>query len=104
MIVAEIVSNLLKKKYPQIELWYSALPLKVIEMTKLPEHMAKDSKFKKKRFVPNSKLFIGLNFIKKIKAVSIHQSQKQSFRSALPKFIPLDLVISMQLFEYYHVC
>lgn len=103
MIVSEIVTRLVRNKYPQIILYYPSRPLKVISRTKLPEHMAQDNSFKNKRTFPNGKLFIGFNFFAKTKAISIYRSQRLSFRSPLPKYLPLWFVISCQLFEYYYI-
>ncbi|MFA5827923.1 MAG: PIG-L family deacetylase [Candidatus Shapirobacteria bacterium] len=103
MVVSEIVTKLLHNNFPKIDLWYTTRPQKVIQMARLPEHMAKDLSFKTKRSLPTHKFFIGLNFIYKIKSILSHNSQKQSFRNPLPKLIPLWFVVSTQLFEYYFV-
>lgn len=103
MVVSEIVTKLLQRYFSQISLWYTTRPQKVIQMAKLPEHMAKDLSFKTKRSLPTHKIFIGFKFIYKIKSILSHNSQKQSFRNPLPKLIPLWFVVSTQLFEYYFV-
>lgn len=102
MATSSIVTKLVQEKYPTIALWYTSLPAKVIKLAKLPTHMAQDPDFASKRSLPNAKIFIGSSFITKIKSVKAHHSQYQSFRQSVPKFLPLEFVYSLQLFEYFH--
>lgn len=102
MILSEIVTNLINKKYKNIKLWYSGSPKKVLNMIDLPVHMAKDKIFLKKRMTPNLKIFTGFNFIYSYLSVKAHKSQYKPYVSKDLWFIPLWFVYSTQLFEYFY--
>lgn len=102
IVVSEIVTNLVKTKYSTIDLWYPSLPKRVFSLITLPEHMAKDTEFLKKRAFPSIRIFTGYGLVKKIHAVYEYRSQLQSFKNSFPiKLIPLWFYYSMQLYEYY---
>lgn len=100
--VAEVVTSLVLNKFKNIKLWYASFPQRVLKMTKLPVHMAKDKKFISRRVTPTHKVFIGLNVINKISAVYAHKSQLPSYRKGIPYRIPMRFYYSMTLFEYFH--
>lgn len=102
MVTAEVVTKLVKEKYPQIKLWYAALPEKVMKLLTLPTQMAKDSEFANKRVAPNLKVFVGGGVINKIQSVYAHKSQYNSFRSGVPKPLPLWFAYTLQIFEYFN--
>lgn len=102
IVLSEIVTRLVKHKYKNIHVWYPSLPKRIFSMIQLPEHMAKDPDYKRKREYPTFRVFVGLGVINKIHAVYGYKSQIQSFRNSFPiKWIPLWYYYSMQLFEYY---
>jgi LmbE family N-acetylglucosaminyl deacetylase len=102
--VAEITTDLVKKKFKQTALWYTTHPKRILAMVQLPEHMATDKKFKERRAIPTHKIFIGLAFINKSKAAYAYKSQFASFEKAMPfRPVPPAFLISMNLFEYYTV-
>lgn len=102
IVTSEITTNLIKNKFKNIKLWYVSYPKKVLDMISLPTHMAKDKNFLINRKAPSFKIFIGLNFIYSYLSVLAHKSQYKSFRSEELKYIPLWLVYSTQIFEYYY--
>jgi len=103
IVVSEIVTDLIKKKYTNTSLWYTTYPKRVLSMVSLPEHMAKDPKFKEKRVLPTNKLFIGMSLFKKIQSVYLYKSQYQSFRDGIPfKAAPLWFFYSMSWYEYFY--
>jgi LmbE family N-acetylglucosaminyl deacetylase len=101
MTTSSIVTKLIKDKYPNVSLWYTSLPLKVLKLATLPTQMAKDKDFASKRSTPNLRIYIGLNVINRIRSVYAHRSQYDSFRKGVPKILPLWFVYSMQPFEYF---
>lgn len=102
--VAEVVTDLVKSTFSNIELWYVSFPRKVIERIPLPVHMAKDKNFKDKREDPTTKVWVGFgSLINKIKAVEAYQSQRQSFSGGpMLKIIPSWFFTTFMLFEYFH--
>jgi LmbE family N-acetylglucosaminyl deacetylase len=100
--VSEVVTDLMKNTYKTTPLWYVSFPKKVLAMATLPEHMAKDPKFKNRRAYPTFKVSISLDISAKINALYAHKSQYQSFRSSLPlKFMPIWFFYTMPQFEYF---
>ncbi len=102
MIVSETVTGLVKNKYKKIELWYTTVPKRIYQLLKVPEHMAEDRNFKKKRTLPTLKIFVGLHVINKILANRSHKSQYKPFQEGLPFPIPVVFFQSMTLFEYFY--
>ncbi|MBI2465211.1 PIG-L family deacetylase [Candidatus Shapirobacteria bacterium] len=102
VVVSEIVTALVKDKYSTTALWYTTLPQKLLSMINLPTHMATDQSFLEKRTTPNLKVYIDTSFITRIRSVYAHRSQFNSFRSGVPRLLPLWFAYSFQLFEYYH--
>jgi LmbE family N-acetylglucosaminyl deacetylase len=102
IVVSEIVTELLKNKYRTTKLWYTTLPQKVLSLVSLPTHMATDKSFLEKRTTPNLKVYIDTGFIAHIRSAYAHRSQFNSFRSGIPRILPLWFVYSFQLYEYFH--
>lgn len=103
IVCSEVVTELVKKKYPNTTLWYATYPKRILSMISLPEHMAKNKIFKTLRTSPNLKVFVGAGVFQKIQSVYAYNSQFESFRNGLPlKFIPPWFFYTIQLFEYYH--
>jgi LmbE family N-acetylglucosaminyl deacetylase len=101
--VSEVVSEVLRNKFPNVQLWYSSLPKRIYAMIQLPTHMAKDKNFSEKRAYPTHRILIGLNVITKIRAVRSYTSQHQSFSGGFPiPFLPMEFYHSLGLFEYFH--
>ncbi|MEK7595234.1 MAG: PIG-L family deacetylase [Patescibacteria group bacterium] len=101
--VSQIITTLIASKSTKTKLWYLSFPPEKLKSIKLPEHMAKDAKFKERRSTPTHKIFVGKHTLNKIRALYAHKSQLYSFRSAFPhKFIPLGFyVLLMGANEYF---
>lgn len=100
---SKIVTDVVKKQFPKIHLWYWTNPKRISKMINLPEQMAKNLSFKKKITSPTHKVYIGLNNFHRIQAIYAYKSQYKSFISASPlKPIPMWFLISMSFFEYFH--
>lgn len=103
IVTSEILTDLVTRKFPHIALIYAALPKKTLSMITLPEHMAKDPAYAKRRVTPTMKIWIGTNIYYRIRALYSYRSQLYSFRKSFPiPWIPLWYYYSMQVFEYYH--
>ncbi len=102
IIVSEITTELVKKKYKNTVLWYATYPKLIYNMGNFPTHMAQDPNFMKRRAPAQFKIFLGWNIIKKIQATYVYKSQFQSFQSAIPYNIPPWYVFSMFICEYYN--
>jgi LmbE family N-acetylglucosaminyl deacetylase len=102
IVCSQIVTDLIRMKYPNVHLWYTSLPKKVLSLIHLPEQMAKDPNYQKNRAFPAIRIFVGSSIADRIHAIYTYKSQFQAFRNTFPiKFIPLWYYYSMQLFEYY---
>jgi len=102
MIVSQLVTNLIKKKYKSVELWYVSYPTKILDRIKLPEHRKNDQIFKALRSSPTHKIFLGKTLVRKVYSLSSYKSQRKSFQQAMPiKMLPFEFFYSFQLFEYY---
>lgn len=103
IVVSEIITELIDTKFKTIKLIYPSLPKRIFSMIKLPEHMAKNSEYSKRRVLPSIKIWIGGNIFFRIRAMYAYKSQLYSFRKSFPiPAIPLWFYYSMQLFEYYY--
>lgn len=102
--VSEVITLELRK-YPYTKLWYASYPKKILHAVNLPEYMAKDPAYARRRVYPTHKIWVGLSgVIHKIKATYAHKSQHHSYVKALPfPQIPLWFYISLTPFEYYHI-
>lgn len=101
--VSEIVTDIVKSKKTEAELWYITFPKRTIDMMKLPEHMATDPGFKQKRRYPNLKVSNLKYLFRKIKAIYAYKSQLYSFKEGVPvKLAPLWFYHSMSFYEYFH--
>lgn len=104
IVVSEVITKLVKEDFTNTKLWYVSFPEKILNMTPLPEHMAKNSNYKSKRAYPTHRIWVGFSgVVSKIKAVYSYKSQRQSYVSSFPiKFIPLWFYVSLTPFEYIH--
>ena len=99
---AEITTDLVHTYFPSITLWYVTQPKSLIDCLKLPEHMAKDKEYFKKRAVPTHKVYIGRKILNKIRGVYAYKSQFGSFKRSRPiKVLPVWLQLSVSQYEYY---
>ncbi len=104
IVTSEIITSLIKKQFPSVTLMYASLPKRTLSLITLPEHMAKDPAYAKRRVTPNMKVYIGGNIYFRIQALYSYTSQLYSFRKSFPvSWIPLWYYYSMQIFEYYHI-
>jgi len=101
---SEVVTEVMKENFPTKKLWYVSYPKKILDMTSLPEWMAKDPNFKDKRVYPTMKVWTGLEgVVRKIKAVYAYNSQRQSYLDSFPiKIIPLWFYVSLTPYEYFY--
>ncbi len=104
IVVSEVVTKLVKEDFKETKLWYVSFPEKILNMTPLPEHMAKDPNYKSSRMYPTHRIWVGFSgVINKIKAVYTYNSQRQSYVGSFPvKFIPLWFYVSLTPYEYIH--
>lgn len=99
---AEEVVRCLENYNSRVTLWYSAVPPRLLSLTNLPTHMAKDPNFAKKRAKPNIRIAIGpRGVVAKINSIYAHASQRRSFRESVPLRAPLWLMYSMRINEYF---
>ncbi|MBP7876092.1 PIG-L family deacetylase [Candidatus Woesebacteria bacterium] len=100
--LSEIITRLHASRLATFKLWYISFPEKVLAAKKLPEHMATDKNFKKKRMSPNSKVYIGHRFLTKSRVISAYKSQFRAYERGF--IIPLPNVVLWSLFpwEYFY--
>lgn len=99
---AEAVAQCLEQTHTTATLWYSAVPPRLLNLTNLPTHMAKDPHFADKRAKPNLRVAIGpLGVMAKVRSIYAHTSQRRSFRESVPLHAPLWLMYSMRVNEYF---
>lgn len=99
---AEEAVAALKQANATARVWYSAVPPRLLNLTNLPTHMAKDPHFADKRAKPNLRISIGpLGVIAKVRSIYAHTSQRRSFRESVPMRAPLWLMYSMRVNEYF---
>jgi len=103
IVCAEITTELLRDTYPNTALWYTTPPKRMLAMAHLPTQMATDPQFAQKRAVATMKIFTGRGVMARIKTVYAHKSQRLSIASSTPLHLPIWLVHSLQVFEYFEV-
>ncbi len=91
--VSEIATKLAKTR-----LWYVSVPEKLYKFIKLPEHMAKDLKFRDRRKYPTLKAYAGF---RRIMALYAYKSQLSGFKKSFP-MLPLWFSASMRVYEYFY--
>jgi LmbE family N-acetylglucosaminyl deacetylase len=103
IVVSEAITELVQSDFPETKLWYSSFPKHILDTMKLPEHMAKDPEFKKRRVSPNVRVFVVASTLDKIKAVYAYQSQMESLKEGFPvKWVPIWFYGSLAPIEYFH--
>lgn len=99
---AEEALHCLKQTHTAATLWYSAIPPRLLKLTKLPTHMAKDPHFADKRAKPNIRVNVGpIGVMAKVRSIYAHTSQRRSFRESVPGRAPLWFMYSMRVNEYF---
>lgn len=99
---AEEAMHSLKQTHTNATLWYSAIPQRLLKLTHLPTHMAKDPRFADKRAKPNIRVNIGpMGVMAKVRSIYAHTSQRRSFRESVPLHAPLWYMYSMRVNEYF---
>lgn len=103
IVTSEIITGLIKKDFPKIALWYPSVAPHVLALLHLPEHMARNPEFRKRRVLPTHKVFVGAAVWAKIKAIYSYRSQRKSIESGFPfRPIPMAVFISQTIYEYFH--
>lgn len=98
--VAQIVDKIVQAR-PDIAVWYSAWPRRLLAAAQLPTQMATDPQFATKRAAANMRVFLGFGVIAKLRDIYAHRSQRLAFHKSVPLGLPIWLVYSLQIFEYY---
>jgi LmbE family N-acetylglucosaminyl deacetylase len=99
---AEIVTEICKKKH--LKIWYSTMPSKVMKKIAVPDHMAEDKEYAKKRTTPTLKVYTGLvGSFRKIQALASHKSQVKHAdkKNPLNKFLIWFGMLCF-IFEYFY--
>lgn len=100
--LSEAVTAVRARYFPDTALWYNTLPVRLLQLAKLPEHMAKDPKFRSRCLRPTHKVWVGWSWLAKAKAIRAYRSQFESFSSALPlPWLPVECFCSLLQFEYF---
>jgi LmbE family N-acetylglucosaminyl deacetylase len=101
---SEIVTELKKTRFPDLPLWYTTFPKRILARIKAPEDLAIDPYFQEKQAIPTHKIFIGASVFPKIKAWYTYKSQRASLVKGISKFVPIWVLwffLSMVLFECF---
>ncbi|OGM22514.1 hypothetical protein A2961_02750 [Candidatus Woesebacteria bacterium RIFCSPLOWO2_01_FULL_39_21] len=99
---AKVVTDVIRRRFKKIKLWYFSPNKNLLSKIKLPEHMAKDPKFKEARTTPTHKVYIGTNVFAKIKAFYAHKSQMKTLGRGRPfKPLPKWFFLSTLVYEYF---
>lgn len=101
MIVSQVVTELVVKKFKNTTLWYSVLSDSLLGAAHLPTHMAKNSDFIALRSKPTHKVWIGHHVLSKVRSVYCHHSQSLSFKKGTVLHAPLWFIPSTRWFEYF---
>ncbi|HXH26563.1 MAG TPA: PIG-L deacetylase family protein [Candidatus Acidoferrum sp.] len=103
MALSEIITSLVKQKYPSTALWYATFPKLVLSLGKFPTHMAEDPAFMHKRAVARFRVFTGSSILRKLQAFYTYKSQNKSGIAVIPYHIPAWFVYSLFWFEYFDI-
>ncbi|MCA9371791.1 PIG-L family deacetylase [Candidatus Woesebacteria bacterium] len=102
IVLAEVVTKLVKTSFPDVTLWYTTAPQKSLDKISLPVHMAQDPAFHKRRTLPTHKIVVARGIYSKVRAMFAHQSQMPGFKKSFPAYLPLWLSFSCMIVEYFH--
>jgi LmbE family N-acetylglucosaminyl deacetylase len=98
---AQILTHLRATRFPTMTLWYSSLPLALVQVMVRFRAMPDDFPAASSRSRPTHKVFIARRLLAKIRAWNTYVSQRESLRSGAGRFIPSWLFLSLLLFEHF---
>ncbi len=103
MVASEVVTEIVRLQ-SHITLWYLSFPKRILDMIKLPEHMANDPKYHESRAYPNLKVWSGIKaWVQRVRAIYTYRSQYLSFKSSYPiAWVPLWFYEAMFLYDYFY--
>lgn len=98
---SEIVTDLRRARFPDLTLWYTTLPSRLVRTMTRVGALPSDAALAVSRALPNRKVFIGANLVAKLRAWHSYRSQRGSLGRGAGRFVPAWLFLSVQLFEYF---
>lgn len=98
---AEMVTELRRTQFPQVALWYAALPGWGLRILHLVGQIRRDPLVDSRRAPPTHRLFIGSALRPKIDAWSAHRSQQAAIPKGFTRLVPSWLAAGIWPFEYF---
>ena len=98
---AEVVSEVLLTKWPDVTLWYVTLPSRVVTLLVKTRQLVTSPGTEARRTMPTWKVGITNHVFAKLRAWYAYRSQRQAIGRGLGQFFPVSFLISMMQFEYF---
>ena len=98
---AEVVTELRRAQFPDVSLWYVALPARLVLLLQAARQMTKEAEVDGRRAVPTTRVLVGAATVPKIRAWYAHRSQRGFIARGLGKRVPTWLAVSVMQFEYF---
>jgi LmbE family N-acetylglucosaminyl deacetylase len=98
---AEMITELRRTQFPQVRLWYGALPPWGLPVLRLIGQIPRDPSIDARRAPPTHRLFVGPALTSKIGAWNAHRSQQAAIPKGFIRLLPSWLAASVWPFEYF---
>lgn len=97
---SEVVTDLQRRRFPEISLWYATFPKRILAKARLPEHLASSLTAQGRQSLPTQRIFIGTSIFPKIRAWYTYKSQRASLTQGV-RWLPFWFFLSITVFEYF---
>ncbi len=98
---AEVVSDVMQTRWPEVDLWYVALPPRVVTLLVRTRQLVPSPRTETLRAQPTCKVRITKDVVAKLRAWYAYRSQRQAIGRGLGHYFPVSFLISMMQFEYF---
>lgn len=98
---AEVVTDLRRLRFPDVSLWYTAQPRRLVRLMQAFGQLATNQAVERRRATPTTRIFLGAGVVPKIRALYAYRSQRRYIAKGFGRLLPTWLAISMMQSEYY---
>lgn len=97
---AQVLIELKRTRFANVDLWCAALPKRLIRLVKLGRIMPTEREVDLQRPSPTLRIWVGRGLGPKIRAWYVYRSQRRLLAKGVGRLVPTWFAVSMQQFEY----
>lgn len=101
IVCSEVVTSLRRNQFPDLRLWYAALPSALVWLLCVVGQMRLTKDIAARRATPTQAVFVGAHLLAKLRAVHAHRSQRQALGKGLGRVVPASFLVGIQPVEYF---